>query len=235
MIRAYLRVSTQEQAASDRTSLDQQKQRCLGAAMMRGSVESDVVFYTDAGVSGGIQLCKRPAGSKMLAEVKEGDTLIASKLDRMFRSCEDALIVTREMKERGVSVILTDCGSDPVNGDGAGKFFFTIMAGAAEFEKDRIHQRMMEGKNGKRNRGGHIGGDAPYGFRIVGTGRDSRLVEDVGEKAIIKVASELSQNRSPYRVCLELERRGLKNRAGGLFQPVQIQRMVSRIRAEAAE
>jgi DNA invertase Pin-like site-specific DNA recombinase len=79
----------------------------------------------------------RPAGSEMLAIVEPGDTIIAAKLDRAFRSSLDALETLGELKRRGVALHLIDLGGD-VGADGMAKLVFTILAAAAEGESDRI-------------------------------------------------------------------------------------------------
>lgn len=228
MIAIYMRVSTTEQAASDKTSLASQERVCRGAAMIRGV--DDVMLYCDPGVSGSVPLEKRPAGGRMLREIQSGDVVIAAKLDRMFRSCSDALTTIEALRDRGISTILTDMGADPVNENGAAKFFFTIMAGAAEFENNRRSERMVEGRKGKLQRGGHIGGEPPFGFIVEGSGRDAKLLPDPKEQEVVKLVVGLTkvQMQSMRRVCAELGRRNICNRAGGEFKPNQIKRILDR-------
>jgi putative DNA-invertase from lambdoid prophage Rac len=176
----YARVSTAEQAADDRASLAEQERRIRGAAMMlEGKIgETTPQMVRDEGVSGSVPLKKRKHGGPLMAQLQAGDWLIAAKLDRLFRSAEDALVVARELQERKVHLILVDLGSDPVTGNGISKLFFTLLAAIAEFERTRVLERMNEGRAGKAKRGGHIGGDAPYGYRVEGAGKAARLVED---------------------------------------------------------
>jgi putative DNA-invertase from lambdoid prophage Rac len=166
----YARVSTAEQAADDRASLAEQERRIRGAAMMlEGKIgETTPQMVRDEGVSGSVPLKKQKHGGPLMAQLQAGDWLIAAKLDRLFRSAEHALVVARELQERKVHLILVDLGSDPVTGNGISKLFFTLLAAIAEFERTRVLERMNEGRAGKAKRGGHIGGDAPYGYRVEG-------------------------------------------------------------------
>lgn len=229
MLLGYCRVSTIEQAAHDRTSLAEQEQRIRGAAMMRGGA-SDLVLYRDPGVSGSIALGERQSGGQMLKDAQPGDIIVASKLDRVFRSSEDALRTTRELHEKGIGVILCDISAEPIAENGVGKLFFAVLAATAEFERWRIAERMNDGRRGKRANGGHQGGDAPFGFKVVGKGRAAKLEPDDHEQAIVQLMCELRQGgRSYRRITPELTRRGLLSRSGTPFGSAQIRRIVMRV------
>jgi putative DNA-invertase from lambdoid prophage Rac len=227
----YVRVSTAEQAADDRSSLAEQERRITGAVMMlEGKIgETIPQMVRDEGVSGSVPLKKRRNGGPLMTRLQAGDYLIAAKLDRLFRSAEDALVVARELQERKVHLILTDLGSDPVTGNGISKLFFTLLAAIAEFERTRILERMNEGRGAKAKKGGHIGGDAPYGYRVEGAGKAARLVEDPEEQKIVGKIRKLRADGVPFRsVCRALAEQGILNRVGKPFEAMQIQRIVSR-------
>jgi DNA invertase Pin-like site-specific DNA recombinase len=172
-----------------------------------------------------------------MAQLQAGDWLIAAKLDRLFRSAEHALVVARELQERKVHLILVDLGSDPVTGNGISKLFFTLLAAIAEFERTRVLERMNEGRAGKAKRGGHIGGDAPYGYRVEGAGKAARLVEDPIEQRVVGKICKLRADGVPFRsVCRALTDQGILNRVGKPFEAMQIQRIVKHAQrnAEAA-
>lgn len=233
MIAGYLRVSTADQASDDKSSLATQRQRIIGAAMMRGVSESAIAFYEDAGVSGSVPLHERPAGERMLAALKTDDIIIAAKLDRLFRSASDALSTVESLQRRGVGVVLADIGPDPVTENGTAKLFFSMLAAFAEFERTRIAERMVDGKKGKAARHGHIGGQAPYGYRVEGRGREAMLIEDQDERRIVDLVVDMRTNgsRPLHVISSELERRGILNRVGKAFNPNQIKRIVERNQA----
>lgn len=86
----------------------------------------------------------RPQFKKLMKELKEGDTLIITKLDRLARSTRDALEIIGELFERGVKVHVLNMGL--IEDTNTGKLIFTIMSGFAEFERNMIVERTQEGK-----------------------------------------------------------------------------------------
>jgi DNA invertase Pin-like site-specific DNA recombinase len=174
----------------------------------------------------------RPEGKKLLNDMKPGDIVCASKLDRMFRSASDALACAEKMKEAGVSLILVDMGADPVTGNGMAKCFFTMAAAFAELERSTIAERMSNGKAAKKAKGGHTGGEAIYGQRIVGHGREARIEINEEEQKIIELVVRLrKRGEAIVRIQKRLVKDGIKTRAGKDFQWVQIKRIVDHNRS----
>ena len=85
----------------------------------------------------------RPGLDQALAAVREGDTLVVPKLDRLARSVPDARAIADRLRERDVKLALGRALYDP--GDPMGKLFFNILATFAEFEADLIRMRTREG------------------------------------------------------------------------------------------
>ena len=190
-IYGYARVSTEQQV--DGASLAEQERRIRAIASYHGlPVEA---MFRDEGVSGKIPLGQRPEGMKLMARIKEGDTIIVSKMDRAFRSARDALMVIERLRVRGINLTLADMGTEPVTQDGVGKLFFLILAGMAEFERERIRERTLEGKKFKEAKGGYAGGFVKYGHNVEGRGRDAMLVRDDEADAMVARAVELRKTK----------------------------------------
>ena len=231
MIFVYSRVSSLEQAADGNASIPEQVRKGKALAAMRGVSNKDVILFTDKGVSGSTPLSCRPQGKEMLEAAQPGDTICASKMDRLFRSAIDALATAEDLKKRGVDLVLLDIGSDPVTGNGVGKMFFGIMACVAEFERARINERTEEGRRGKRARRGFMGGGVPIGFKVQGKGRDAHLEEDECEQAAIAKAKELAEGgHKPGRIGRYLSMY-YPTRSGKKWQCVQVQRVLARAEA----
>lgn len=233
----YKRVSTLEQAALGRSSMSEQERVGRGVAMTRGVGGSDIAIYADPGISGTIPLADRPAGKQLLSDMRRGDVVCASKLDRMFRDALDAQQTYKTFKKAGVDLILYDLGADPITSGGVSKLIFTVISAVADMERERIAERMQVGKIAKRARGGHVGGPPPYGFRVVGVGRAAQLVRDETEQKILEIAKDsfrrhASETGQYAIVRADIEKAGLKSRSGQPFQIVQIQRLIERARAE---
>jgi putative DNA-invertase from lambdoid prophage Rac len=190
----YSRVSTTDQAEG--TSLEDQRARIEwvvdGMKRARSAPRPEVQHYQDAGVSGSTHMTERPQGGYMVELLSRGDILIVAKLDRAFRSAEDALRTARELQERGVDLIVADISTDPVT-NGVGKMFFTMLAALAEFERERILERTRDGRRGKKARGGFIGGTVPFGYRVEGEGSQAHLVEVPEEQAALASILELRE------------------------------------------
>lgn len=190
---AYIRVSTESQR--ENSSPEDQRRRCQATADFQGFDE--VEFVEDLAVSGAIPFAQRPGGGKLWAQLKEGDMLCVSKLDRMFRSAEDALVTSRQLRERGIGLIVTDLTMDPITNNGMGKIMLGLMATFAEFERERIAERTEAGRAAKKASGGYGGGRRPFGYEVEGKGREARLVPNPKQqKAIadIKAWSESGES-----------------------------------------
>ena len=225
MILGYARVSTADQASADRSSLQTQTDVIEGFARTRGIDKWGVQIYTDAGVSGAMKLASRPAGRDLLEAMKQGDTVIASKLDRMFRSASDAIDNFELFKARGVELILYDISNEPVS-SGVGKLIMTILAAVADMERVRIRERMADGRKAKKAKGGPIG-NIPFGYKKIGEGRAAVLVEDENEQHAMRVMRELFQNRGTYpSISRHLAEAGYKSRSGEPYTPMAIRRVV---------
>jgi DNA invertase Pin-like site-specific DNA recombinase len=220
MLIGYTRCSTSDQAEG--STIAEQERMIRGVAMMRGVDQYDIVFYSDPAVSGSISLARRPQGAELVANLKKGDIIIAAKLDRLFRSAQDALYVAEYMAERGVGIILADMGHTPVTENGVSKLFFTMLAAFAEFERTRINERTESGRAAKKKLMGCVGA-VPYGWRKVGSGRASHLVENFKEQENIKAMQHLRDEGLSYeKVAFELANNGVYNRAGQHFNRGQI-------------
>lgn len=86
----------------------------------------------------------RPEFNRLLSELKPGDTLVVTKLDRFARSAEDAITIIKALVKRDVRVHILNMGI--VEDTPTGRLMLTILAGFAEFERDMIVERLAEGK-----------------------------------------------------------------------------------------
>lgn len=196
----YVRVSTSEQATNG-DSLETQKAKITGYAMMQGWTVADI--FVEAGVSGSIPLSDRPEGQRLLGAVGKGDIIITPKLDRMFRSASDALATLEELKAQGTGLVMIDLGGD-VTGNGISKLVFTILSAVAENERERIRERIREVKRHLASQGVYGGGKTPFGFDVV----DGRLVENKEQQATIRAMHLARANGDSLRKIGEVH--GLK-------------------------
>ena len=131
-----------------RCSTDRQDLAAQRQALLELGVSTDRI-YTDRGLTGANRA--RPGLDQALAAVRQGDTLVVPKLDRLARSVPDARAIADQLQERGVKLALGRALYDP--NDPMGKTFFNILATFAEFDADLIRPRTREGMARARARG----------------------------------------------------------------------------------
>lgn len=132
MIYGYVRVSTRGQA-KDGNSLESQKKSLSEAGAEK--IYIDVFTGTKS---------DRPEFDKLMKQLSSGDTLIVTKLDRLARSISHGSEVVSELIARGVRVYILNIGI--MDDTPASKLIRNIFFSFAEFERDMIVERTMEGK-----------------------------------------------------------------------------------------
>jgi len=143
----YLRVST-----TDQTTLNQELE--LKEYCRRNDIEIFKV-YKDEGVSG--SKTSRPQLDLMLQDMRNKlfDCVIVWKFDRLGRSTSHLLQVLEELKNKGIPLIATSQNID--TSTPMGKFFFTILSGFAEMEREMIRERIKLGLARRKKQGKAVG------------------------------------------------------------------------------
>jgi len=86
---------------------------------------------------------KRPELERTLDYVREGDTLVETKPDRLARSSADLLTIARTLEGKGGVLRILSMAVD--KSTQTGKLILTVLGGIAEFERDLILEREREG------------------------------------------------------------------------------------------
>ena len=134
MLIGYARVSTQDQ------NLDLQTEALTKAGCKK--------IYNDK-ISG--SRAERPGLTKALEMLREGDTLVVWKLDRLGRSVKNLVDLVGELHQQGIQFkSLTDAID---TGTPSGRFFFHGLASLAEMERDLTGERPRAGLEVSRQRG----------------------------------------------------------------------------------
>jgi DNA invertase Pin-like site-specific DNA recombinase len=187
----YARVSTAEQAREG-TSLVSQVRQCRAFVGAKGWHVAEE--YVDEGVSGSLK--SRPELDRMLRAVYAGDldVVVVAKLDRFSRSLRHLVNTVPELEAAGVAFVSV---AESIDGTTAtGRLFRSIVGAFAEFERDRITERMLEGHQRTAEAGGWTGGPPPFGYRTSRNGRFTVLEPDEGGEAdTIRLAVEMVLDR----------------------------------------
>lgn len=134
----YGRVSTLDQ------NLDAQKDSLIRAGATKIFVEK--ITGTKA---------SRPELDLMRQMLRQGDTVLITRIDRLGRSAKDLLNIVSDFESRGVNLKVIEQNIDTSSNEG--KLFFTMVAAFAEFEHSMMVSRTKDGLAAARARG-RVGG-----------------------------------------------------------------------------
>lgn len=177
MLVGYARVSTKDQ------SLDVQKAKLADAGCQKVFEEK---------VSGAKR--NREQLNALIDYIREDDTLVVYKLDRLARSTKDLLDIVEKLKEKGAGIrSLSEPWLDTTSP--AGKMIMTVLAGMAEFERDLIRERVIDGVERAKKRG------VKFGPKFKLTPEQREAAKEMRENG--KSASEVARvfGVSPQTIC----------------------------------
>jgi DNA invertase Pin-like site-specific DNA recombinase len=101
---------------------------------------------------------ERPGLDKALAYLRENDTLVVWRLDRLGRSIQHLIQTVKSLQERGIGLQVLQENIDTTSS--GGKLIFHIFSALAEFERELITERTQAGLKAARARG-KMGGRPP--------------------------------------------------------------------------
>ncbi|MHB9023427.1 MAG: recombinase family protein [Armatimonadota bacterium] len=203
---AYVRVSTDEQATGDYTSLDAQRDAC--EAYIRSQQHDGwVVLPTPYNDTATGKNTKRAGIQGLLTDMRAGlvDVIVVYKFDRLSRSMLDFLQLIKEFDERNVVLVSV---SQKIDTSGpTGRLFLQILAAFGEFERELISGRTKDKMQAMRKRGTYIGGMIPLGYNL--DPQTKKLVVNPEEAIIVRELFRLYLERQGLvRVVTEAHTRG---------------------------
>ena len=204
----YLRVSTDAQADSG-LGLEAQRSAITAAAARLGLDLGDV--FTDAGVSGALELEDRPGLFAAVNALKRGDTLLVAKRDRLGRDVVAVAMLERLTARKGARII-SAAGEGTEGTDAASMLQRRILDAFGEYERLIIGQRTKAALKAKRDRGERAG-NIPFGYSLNADGRT--LDANADEQHVIGLLRELKAAGYTLRqIADELNRQGFTTRRG---------------------
>ena len=97
------------------------------------------------------KLARRPEWDRCREQLRRGDALVVTKLDRMGRSVRHLIDVVGELDRQGVELVVLAQGIDTTSP--GGRLLFHVLAAMAEFVGDLISENTHEGLAAARARG----------------------------------------------------------------------------------
>jgi len=116
----------------------------------RDSIEAQVRDLTAVGCEkvfseqvSSVDVANREQLALALDFIREGDTLVVTKLDRLARSVAHLLSIVDTLNRKGVALRILGMGIDTATP--TGKLMLTVLGGIAEFEREIMLERQREG------------------------------------------------------------------------------------------
>jgi len=215
----YVRVSTMRQV-DEGLSLSVQE-----AALREYAQQHDhqlVLVTRDEGLSG--KSAERPGLQEALGALRTGkaEGLLVVRLDRLTRSLIDlGQLLEEYFVKGGAQLISIHEAWDTTTA--SGRMVIYILGVVAQWEREKIVERVRETVEHKRRQGEYLGGHRPLGYHVQG----KKLVANRREQAAVERARALKlEGHSLRRIAEELAADGFLNRRGKPFGPSSVRRMV---------
>lgn len=141
---AYGRVSTNQQTAENQR-----------LEIINTGFQIDY-WFADEGVSGKVCAKQRPQFSQMLDKIRDGETLVVSKLDRLGRDSIDVLQTVQCLADRDIKVIVLQLGNTDLSSP-TGKLLLTMLVAVASMERDLLVERTQAGLMRAKAEGKRLG------------------------------------------------------------------------------
>lgn len=227
---AYLRVSTDRQA-DEGFGLDVQD-----AAVRRWARLNKVrlaFVVRDEGRSGAADIIDRPGLAEAIGHIRAGraQALVVPRLDRLARDLvlqewirADLIRLGAELRSATPTEDLY-LRNDP--DDPTGTLVRQILGAVAQYERAMIRLRMDAGKVRKRQAGGYVGGQPPYGFRAIGHDLVPNLDE---QRAVQRMRRWRREGKSLRDIANRLNDDGIPARRGR-WHPQTVARVLDRASA----
>ncbi len=220
----YARCSTEEQ------TLDVQKEQIRSYATLRGLELVDLI--EDEGISGSKDLKRRPGGQELIKRIRKDSiqVVVILKLDRGFRNARDCLETVETWQRKEVALHILDVGGNTIDTNSAvGKFMLTVLAGAAEMERNLIKERTRDRLHSKMKHGDRVGA-IRFGFDLDPQ-TPTKLIANRKEQSVIRKIMRWRNDGISYRGIAELlTDRGIPTKTGNArWVHTTVRRIVKRL------
>lgn len=101
-------------------------------------------WHADDGVSGKVPAERRPEFVKLLGQIRPGEVLVVTKLDRLGRDAQDVSATIKMLAARRIEVVVLQLGKLDLT-SAAGKLMMNMLAAVAEMERDLLIERTQSG------------------------------------------------------------------------------------------
>ncbi|NRF67139.1 recombinase family protein [Aquincola sp. S2] len=113
-------------------------------------------WFEDRGVSGKVPAAQRPQFAAMLDKIRDGETLVVAKLDRLGRDAIDIMQVVRGLADRSIKTVVLALSGQDLTAP-AGKLMLAMLSAVAEMERDLLVERTQAGLARAKAEGKRLG------------------------------------------------------------------------------
>ena len=179
----YARVSSKSQEAN--SSLESQKQELV----RNGILESNIIIEVGSAAN---EIRNRPRFQNLIQNVlKEGDTLVVTKIDRCARNTLEFLKLQDILFKRNIQFISLDLPySEDIN---INKLISTTLSSIAEFETNRRKERQMQGISAAKKAGKYRGRKTVIDDKLISEVKHLKQQKMLSVTQIVKI-TERSRN-----------------------------------------
>lgn len=212
----YIRVSTTHQI--DKDSLPMQRQDLIAYAKLMLNTD-DYVIFEDAGYSG--KNTDRPKFQEMMSQIRQGtfSHLLVWKIDRISRNLLDFATMYKELKDLGVVFVSKNEQFD--TSTAMGEAMLKIILVFAELERNMTSERVTATMISRASNGQWNGGRVPYGYNYDYETKDFST-NPIEAEIVHLIHDKYEEMRSLVRESRYLNEKGLRTRAGNLWNPVSL-------------
>ena len=193
VVGVYVRVSTlhgdQLTSLKNQQDLLPDRSAYLPRELRKEGYVSDVIFYTDAGITG-TKAMLRPKFQEMIEDAKNGklDIISCKNISRFSRNLGDAVRYISELTDAGVAVFFREEGL--YNRGANFQLMFSMLSSIAEQESVNISSHIMDTFNRYIAEGVKVNSSAPFGYdcidapdtpqkRVLVPNKDSKIVRQI--------------------------------------------------------
>ena len=174
------------------SSIETQLSKCKSYADLKDlTIDKEIT----ESISGTVKFNSRPLGLELMSDLKKGDHIICSALDRFSRNTLDLLQVIEKFKRLKVSLHFTEFG-EVTGSDAMGSVFVKLLSVFAEFYSKQCSEKQKATKDRLRTQGKFFGGKKPFGYDVD---QNNLLVPCEKEQQVIREMQLMRKQGNSYQ------------------------------------